>query len=351
LQKREISEKKAIRFPIRLGLICVILHENLLEEISMRTCTTLAAMLFCILSATHIGEAQSRKRTGFTEWSAPVNIGPPINSQWDDSVPMLSKDEKSLFFTSTRPDGFGGEDIWVAKRQNRNAPWQEPVNLGSGVNTEHTDRLRSLSSDGRIILFESDRPGGYGGNDIWAIVRKNTNDDFDWSRPVNLGSVINTPYNEVGAKYLFNERHPNGDLFFSSGRPGGLGGPDIYESAVTANGFAAPVNVFELNTDSIESCFWVRDDGLEIIFTSNRPDVTRDINKFDLYVSTRSSLYESWSPPANLGPTINSDGYIEANPMLASNDTVLYFASARPNANGSAGNLDIYMSTRKRLDR
>jgi hypothetical protein len=314
----------------------------------MRT-ITLAAIVFWSFSAPLISDAQSLRRTGFSDWSAPVNIGPPINTEWDDNVPVLSKDEKTLYFTSDRPGGYGAEDIWVSQRQNKNAPWGEPVNLGRGVNTAYNDRMRSISADGRIILFQSNRLNGLGGNDIWAMVRKRPNDDFGWSRPVNLGSVINTEYNEVAAKYLFDERHRKGNLFFSSTRPGGLGGPDIYESEITENGFESPLNIFELNTGSIESCFWVRDDGLEIIFSTNRPDVTLDQTKFDLWVSTRSSVYEIWSPAESLGPTLNTEGFADVNPMLASGDRVLYFASQRPNSHGPVGNTDIYMSTRTKM--
>lgn len=317
----------------------------------MRTMIAPIMIVFCIVSAALLTDGQVRRAPEFSDWSAPVNIGPPINTQWDDNVPVLSKNEKSLFFTSTRPDGgFGDEDIWVSRRQNKNARWGEPVNLGAGINTRYTDRIRSLSADGRILLFQSNRPsGGQGGNDIWAAFRQNPNDDFGWSRPVNLGPVINTQYNEVAARYIFDERYPRGDLFYSSMKTGGFGGSDIYESDVTDSGFAVPRNVLELNTASHESCFWVRNDGLEIIFTSNRPDLTGDVNLYDLWTSTRSSIYEPWSPAHSLGATINSDGYIDANPMLASDDTVLYYASARPNSHGPTGNMDIYMSTRTRL--
>ena len=312
----------------------------------MRKIVAFAAIVLWSGSLVALIDAQSRKGTGFAEWSAPVNIGPPINTQWDDNVPVLSKDEKTLFFTSNRPGTMGIEDIWVSKRQNRNAPWGEPVNLGPRVNTPYADRMRSISADGKMILMQSDRPSGQGGTDIWAVVRKNPNDDFGWSRPVNLGTVINTQHNEVAAKYLFSERHQNGNLFFSSTRPGGFGGPDIYESEITENGFASPLNIFELNTESIETCFWVRDDGLEIIFSTNRPNLTGDTTKFDLWVSTRYSVYESWSKPESLGSTINSDGYLDVNPMLASGDRILYFSSTRPNPHGPVGNTDIYFSTR-----
>jgi hypothetical protein len=206
--------------------------------------------------------------------------------------------------------------------------------------------MRSITSDGRVILFQSDRTGGSGGTDIWAISRRNPNDDFGWSEPVNLGPVINTGSNELAAKYLFEDRGLNGKLFFSSGRGGGVGGPDIYESAITDSGFAAPINVFELNSPSFEVCFWVRDDGLEIVFTSNRPDLTGDTNLYDLWVSTRASVNDAWSAPESLGSTVNSEGYLDANPMLASGDRALYFASMRPNASGASPNMDIYLSTR-----
>jgi hypothetical protein len=316
----------------------------------MRTSLVLAAVVFLSFSATLITEAQSRRATRFSDWSAPKNIGPPINTQWDDNVPVLSNDEKTLYFTSNRPGSINGsEDIWVSQRQNKKAPWGEPKNLGLGINTPYTDRMRSITADGRIILFQSDRPGGNGGTDLWAIVRKRPNDDLGWSRPVNLGPVINTQYNELAAKYLFDERHRNGNLFFSSGRPGGFGGPDIYESEITDSGFASPVNIFELNSASFEVCFWVRDDGLEIIFTSNRPNLTGDTSLYDLWTSTRSSVYDNWSTPVSLGPTINSEGYVDANPMLASGDRALYFASARPNEHGPVGNMDIYFSEREKL--
>jgi len=317
----------------------------------MRSCIALATIVFFSFSASLIVDAQNRKATGFSEWSAPVNIGPPINTQWDDNVPVLSKDEKTLYFTSTRPGSINGsEDIWVAKRKNKNAPWQEPVSLGTGINTEYMERMRSISDDGRVILFQSNRPvGGYGGTDIWAVVRKHTNDEFGWSEPVNLGPVINTSGNELAAKYLFDERHARGDLFFSSTRGGGLGGPDIYESEITDTGFASPINVVELNSASFEVCFWVRKDGREIIFTTNRPNLTGDTNLYDLWSSSRASVYDPWSEPRSLGSLVNSEGYVDANPMLASDDQVLYFASTRPNSHGPTGNMDIYFSTRTPL--
>ena len=225
----------------------------------MRTTLAWAAIVFWTFWAVSVTDAQASRGTGFSDWSPPVNIGPPINTEWDDNVPVLTKDEKTLFFTSNRPGGSGGEDIWISHRRNKNARWEQPVNLGPGINTAFTDRMRSIASDGRVILFQSDRPGGNGGTDIWAIARKNSNDDFGWGQPVNLGPVINTGSNELAAKYLFEDRSQKSKLFFSSGRPGGFGGSDIYESEITEIGFGSPSNVSELNSPSCVGCFWVRD--------------------------------------------------------------------------------------------
>src|SRR3989442_8393823 len=72
----------------------------------------------------------------FSEWSPPVNLGPAINSTFNDDGPALSKDGLSLYFRSDRPrGGMGGNDIWVSQRASRESPWGEPVNLGPTVNT------------------------------------------------------------------------------------------------------------------------------------------------------------------------------------------------------------------------
>jgi hypothetical protein len=99
--------------------------------------------------------------------------------------------------------------------------------------------------------------------------------------------------NEVAARYLFDEQHGRGNLFFSSARPGGFGGPDIYESEITDSGFASPVNILELNTASLEACFWVRKgrSGRSSSAQTGR-NVTGDLSMYDMWVATRSSVYE-----------------------------------------------------------
>ena len=308
----------------------------------MNSRLTVAILIAALLLLTMAAHGQVRRGPKFSGWSTPVDLGPPINLPgYADQAAVLSRDEKTMYFTSNRPGTYGGEDIWAAKRKNKNAPWETPVNLGPTINTSAIERVRTLSDDGRILLFQSDRTvGGLGGFDIWAIFRKHANDDFGWGEPINLGSIINTASNEIAGRYVF-AGIPK--MFFSSNRTdlGGLGSGDIYESEILGEGtFGAPVNRFELNSPSVETCFWVRDDGLEIIFSSNRPNTTEDATAFDLWTATRSNIYETWSTPVSLGPTINAAGVIDVNPALTADGKTLLFSSRR------SGDLNIYMSTR-----
>jgi len=102
-------------------------------------------------------------------WSRPVNIGQIINSSAIDSCPNISIDGLVFFFTSTRSGGFGGADIWVTRRETQDAEWEPPVNLGPSVNTSSFDAMQSISSDGDILYFCSDRPGGSGNVDLWQV--------------------------------------------------------------------------------------------------------------------------------------------------------------------------------------
>src|SRR5581483_6014029 len=71
----------------------------------------------------------------FGPWGTPVNLGPMVNTTSNDQHPAISKDGLSLYITSDRSGGFGGNDIWVSHRASRDAPWGAPVNLGSTINT------------------------------------------------------------------------------------------------------------------------------------------------------------------------------------------------------------------------
>src|SRR5215471_17462185 len=95
----------------------------------------------------------------FSDWLTAVNLGPVVNSGFDDQHPAISKDGLRLYFVSNRPGGFGGLDIWVSRRASLEDPWEAPINLGPSINSSSNDFAPNLSTDGHLLFFDSDRPG------------------------------------------------------------------------------------------------------------------------------------------------------------------------------------------------
>jgi hypothetical protein len=164
------------------------------------------------------------------DWSSPVNLGPAVNSPDGELPPTISLDGLELYFgtsaTPPRLGGYGGVDLWVSKRATRDDPWGTPVNLGPTVNTAYRENLPILLGDGLLLFFFSNRPGGYGQNDLYVTTRASLSDS--WGRPVNLGPFVNSAGNELYA-YLSAD---GSILFFDSDRPGGYGGHDIWQARV-----------------------------------------------------------------------------------------------------------------------
>jgi hypothetical protein len=136
-----------------------------------------------------------------SEWSAPVNLG-AVNSPFNEQNAFLSKDELTLYLTSNRPGGLGDLDIWVSQRASVDSPWPPPVNLGPPINTPAADFAPNLSVDGHLLFFSSARPSGQGGPDVYVSRRSDPNDDFAWEDPVNVGAPINTADAENAPFYL-----------------------------------------------------------------------------------------------------------------------------------------------------
>jgi hypothetical protein len=302
----------------------------------------IAAALFGVTVSVTLADEQR-----FSDWSAAVNLGPVVNSTSYDACPTISKNGLSLYFRSNRPGGYGGFDIWVSQRYSLEDPWEPPINLGPTINGPGNEYCTTFSPDGHWMIFVSDRPEGCGMQDLWISHRHNKRDDFGWGPPEHLGCIVNSNANENGPFLFKDEATGQTLLYFSSGRAGGLGLLDIYVSAAISDGedtiFGPPSPVAELNTTYTDYQPSIRKDGLEVIFASNRPGSSGIYP--DLWVSTRDSTLDPWSPPENLGPLVNSTAY-DFHPSLSFDGTTLFFASERP---GGLGGADLYMSTRTKL--
>jgi Tol biopolymer transport system component len=274
-----------------------------------------------------------------SSWSEAANLGPVINSPSTDGCPFIAKSGLSLYFASNRPGGFGGMDIYVSQRDSLEDAWEAPVNLGPEVNGPGNEICPTPTIDGHWFYFVSDRPDGCGGQDLYVAHRRNKRDDLGWNDPQNLGCVVNSAFNDFTPTLFEDDRTGSTVLYFSSNRPGGPGGVDIYTSSTGADGIFGPAAlVTELSTPFNDQRPNVRKDGLEIFFDSNR---SGSFGSTDLWVAVREDTLAPWSLPAPL-ESVNTSS-LEGRPSLSFDGTILYFMSDRP---GGAGDIDLYVASR-----
>lgn len=168
-------------------------------------------------------------------WFSPVSISKNINSKFNEGTCTISADGRKLIFTScTGRKGYGSCDLFESAKIGND--WSEPINLGPNVNSYDWESQPSLSADGRTLYFVSDRRGGFGRRDIWYSVQ---DENGLWTKAQNLGSPINTVYEEY-SPFI----HVNGKtLYFASNGLVGFGGFDIYYSEKLENGWSLPENM------------------------------------------------------------------------------------------------------------
>ncbi len=153
------------------------------------------------------------------EWTDVKNLGQNINSSFWDSQPSLSSNGTVLFFSSDRPGGLGGTDIYFATMDTR-GNWSVARNIGSNVNTAYDEMTPVISDDSRLLSFASNRPGGQGGFDIYLSQVRNTS----FMSATNIGMPINSTADEYFYETVSNSKK----AYFSSNRDNGVGGLDIY---------------------------------------------------------------------------------------------------------------------------
>ncbi len=267
--------------------------------------------------------------------NTPANLGPAINSPYDESVPSISPDGLSLLFVSDRPGGCGALDLWVTKRVTTNDPWSTPVNLGPPVNGPYNDGVASLTGDGLSLLFVSERPGGSGGADIWASTRRTADDP--WGTPQELGPPVNGPIHDWGPSISADGL----SLFFDSSRPGGLGGSDIWvtKRATASHPWDEPTNLgAPVNSPATDGAASISADGLTLFFISGRPG---GFGQEDIWITRRATISAPWRPPINLGPNINTP-YREGDPRISADGLELYFDDVQTPRPGGIGGSDLW---------
>lgn len=226
---------------------------------------------------------------------------------------------------SDRPGGSGGLDIYVARRARIGDAWGPLQNLGPKINSSANDYCPFVTPDGSRLLFLSNRPGGQGLGDFYIAFRQNIADDLAWDNVQPIGE-LNTASDEFGPSGFEDPVTGELTIFFNSDRPGGSGGPDIYTSRVGPDGkFSPPQVVSELSSASGDTWPVVSADGLEILFISNRPGT---IGGNDIWISSRGSTSDVWSTPVNLGPTVNTAS-VEGRAWFYGGGTRIVFFSNR----------------------
>jgi hypothetical protein len=279
-----------------------------------------------------------------SEWSEPVKLGAPINTEAIDQGPVLSSDGLSLYITSNRPGSLGGNDIWVSHRACETCSWQEPVNLGAPINSSANDGQPTFSTDPHVMIFNSARPGGHGGADLYVTRRADPGDDFGWGTPVNLGPMVNSADIDNAAEYVEREGGHDAVLYFTRGVVM-LQRADIYSAPITRDGvvLAAAAPVSELNDPTVNDAgLTVRRDGREIIFWSNRNSPPGTVQG-DLFVSRRANVHRPWPTPENLGMPVSSSEFHEISASLSDDGRTLLITRVRTD---NVGGQDIWMSTR-----
>jgi outer membrane protein OmpA-like peptidoglycan-associated protein len=221
-----------------------------------------------------------------SKWQNAVYLSDVINTpKYNEGAQSISQDGKYLFFTGcNRPDGFGRCDIYIS--QKKGDDWGKPFSLSKPLNTSGWEAQPSISADGRTLYFVSNRPGGYGGYDIW----KSTLGDKGWGTPENMGPNINTAYDEQ-SPFI----HPDDNTFYfcSNGWPG-MGNRDLFISRLGKDGqWQKPENLgYPINSSGDESGLTLTANGAYAFFSSNN---LKGFGGYDIY---------TFELPQNLRPNI-----------------------------------------------
>jgi len=276
------------------------------------------------------------------------NLGDGINSSTNESAPIQTADQNTMYFRAINREGFDNQtsDIFVSKRVD--GVWQKAYKLEASFNKiDNQESPQGVSTDGNTLYLFGNYEGSLGNGDLFYAER--IQGDI-WSDAIHFPEPINSKYFESDAK-LTN----NGDaLIFSSDRPGGVGvyqpihstkygskygNTDIYVSNRTEDGWGPAINLGEkINTGMAERKPFLHPDGISLYFSS---DGHPGLGRLDVFYAKRTDelAWDKWEEPINLGKEINSPSD-ESGVIVNTYGELAYFASADRDLN--FGQKDIY---------
>lgn len=212
------------------------------------------------------------------QWSIPVSIGKPINTDFAEGGACYNRKGTELYFTRCPHEGKKKKDeCYIFSTQLIGNDWNEPKMLTLAADSVSVGDP-FISDDELTLYFSSAMPGGHGGHDIWVAKRKSKSDS--WGKPENLGAGINTMGDE-----RFPFIRPNGDLYFASDGWPGLGGLDIFKAVKKGDGWDKPVNMLSPINSS--------EDDFAIVFQGNEE---RGFFSTNRNIKTEDDIYMFWLP-------------------------------------------------------
>lgn len=265
------------------------------------------------------------------------NIGGEINSPYPDYVPLITLDESTLYFTSRRPgssndkkdvQGNYFEDVYVSHF--KEGKWTIAENLGAPVNSDTHDACAALNPDGQHMIVYRTAPDLITGDLYVTALDVNGK----WGELQKYGKEINSQYIETSACFSSD----TSEIYFSSNRPGGYGGKDIYRIKKLPNGkWSIPFNLGpSVNTEYNDDDPFLHPDGVTLYFSSNGHNT---IGEYDVFRSVLNSETNEFSTPENLGYPINSVGN-DRFFVMSGNGKHGYYSSVKEDSKGYS---DIYI--------
>jgi Tol biopolymer transport system component len=258
-----------------------------------------------------------------------TNIGEPVNTGASEYVPVISSDQSVMVFTYRGEESMGGqqgeegyfEDVFYTEKTD--GEWVKPVNLGENINSYGHDAAIALSPDGQILfIYKASNKG-----DIYVSKLEGKS----WSAPVPIKGDVNSNSWEGSISLSADGR----TVYFSSERPGGLGGKDLYKAELMPNGSWGKVRSLgpTINTKFDDDAPFIHPDGKTLYFSSKGHN---SMGGYDIFRTELNG--EAWTVPANAGYPVNTPGddiYF----VLAANGTTGYYSSGK---SGGSGQQDIY---------